>query len=138
MSIPLHLQNLNVSKRSPILKHKAVRPNVGYDAVSPFFNQISHKLYYIKNLDLKKKIVILDEFSIQNIKEGSKEDIDGAITSRYEPIETASRDIGLTRCKKMVIGQNKSQNNVKISKNQSPGRCSKKRRGSFQQSAKKR
>jgi hypothetical protein len=43
-------------------------------------------LYDIKNLDPKKKIVILDEFSIPDPKGGLSEDIEGAITSRYEPV----------------------------------------------------
>lgn len=50
------------------------------------FKEISDKLYDLKNNDLKKKIVILDEFSIQNLREGAHDDIDGAITSRYEPV----------------------------------------------------
>lgn len=86
MSIPLSLQNLSLGKKSPTSRSKANKQSLPIDASSTIFTEISHKLYDIKNLNPKKKIVILDEFSIPDPKGGFSEDIEGAITSRYEPV----------------------------------------------------
>jgi hypothetical protein len=86
MSIPLTLQNLSSTKKSPTSKSKYTKQSTAQEMSNQIFKEISDKLYDLKNNDLKKKIVILDEFSIQNLREGTHDDIDGAITSRYEPV----------------------------------------------------
>lgn len=138
MSIPLPLQNLSSIKKSPTSKPKPTKQPFANESNNIFYHEISHKLYDLKNIDGKKKIVILDEFAVPPSHDGCSEDIEGAITSRYEPVERLSRDKGLVRCKKMVIGHKKDENNRKMGKNRSPSAKQMKRRPSIQQSTKKR
>lgn len=136
MSIPLAIQNLSSIKKSPTSRSKSTKQPFANESNNLIFNEISHKLYDQKNLNQKKKIVILDEFPIPQSQDGFKEDIQGSITSRYEPVQNMTRDLGLVRCKKMVIDQR--QHKQKPQKNSSPSRKQMKRRLSFQQSTKKR
>ena len=138
MSIPLSINNLSCIKRSPTSRPKSTKQPFINESNNLIFQEISHKLYDLKNLNVKKKIVILDEFAIPPSQEGFQEDIEGAITSRYEPVENIKRDLGLVRCKKIVMDQSKGENNRKLQKNSSPLRRQMKRRLSFQQSNKKR
>ncbi len=71
--------NLGNIKKSPVLKHKSPKISIELDRSIPKFPYLSNNLYNITKIK-KQKVTIFDQFSTENVE------IDGSVTSRYEPI----------------------------------------------------